>query len=215
MFSMIDYVKGFFKNLFNSRISIFSIVSYSAKVDKNAYIYRGVKIKHSKVGRYSYVSHHTDVDNAEIGNFCSIADYCRIGMATHTLNHLSTSPIFTESFNACQTKWIDEDVNKAVFGVTTIGNDVWIGSHALILGGVSVGDGAVIGAGAVVTKDVPPYAIVGGVPAKLIRYRFDEDTVNELLKIKWWYLPEQKIKENITLFQKTDIVKELLTQFKM
>lgn len=82
-----------------------------------------------------------------------------------------------------------------------IGNDVWIGANAVILPGVTVGDGAVIAAGAVVTKDVKPYSIVGGVPAKLIKYRFEPWQIELLLKLKWWDWPLEKIKENITLFQ--------------
>lgn len=94
-----------------------------------------------------------------------------------------------------------------------IGNDVWIGSHALILGGVKIGDGAVIGAGAVVTKDVPPYAVVGGVPARIIKYRFSQEIIDKLLEIKWWNLPENILKENIKLFQTDNITFDLLQKF--
>ena len=86
-------------------------------------------------------------------------------------------------------------------GDIVIGNDVWIGYEAVILAGVTIGDGAVIGSRAVVTKDVPPYTIVGGVPAKTIRRRFDKDTVEELLRLRWWDWPEEMIRENITAIQ--------------
>ena len=86
-------------------------------------------------------------------------------------------------------------------GDIVIGNDVWIGYEAVILAGVTIGDGAVIGSRAVVTKDVPPYTIVGGVPAKTIRRRFDEDTVEELLGLRWWDWPEEVIRENIAAIQ--------------
>ena len=86
-------------------------------------------------------------------------------------------------------------------GDIIIGNDVWIGYEAVILAGVTIGDGAVIGSRAVVTKDVPPYTIVGGVPAKTIRRRFDEDTIRELLRLRWWDWPEEMIKENIPAIQ--------------
>ena len=94
----------------------------------------------------------------------------------------------------------------------TIGNDVWIGENAVILGGISIGDGAVIGAGAIVTKDVPPYTIVGGVPAKKIRSRFPDDIVKMLLKIQWWNLEEDILKENIYFFQQ-NLSEDNLTDF--
>lgn len=86
-------------------------------------------------------------------------------------------------------------------GDITVGNDVWIGYEALILAGVTIGDGAIIGSRAVVTKDVPPYTIVGGIPAKLIRKRFDNETINELLKLRWWDWNEEKIKRNLEAIQ--------------
>ena len=91
-----------------------------------------------------------------------------------------------------------------------IRDSVWIGSHALINGGVHIGNGACVAAGAVVVKDVPPYAIVGGVPAKVIRYRFTEDVIAKLEELKWWDMPEEKLKEHITLFQKENVTGEEL-----
>lgn len=94
-----------------------------------------------------------------------------------------------------------------------IGNDVWIGSHVLIKGGVRIGDGACIGAGAVVVKDIPPYAIVGGVPAKILKYRFDTDTIKLLENLQWWNLSKDVLKDNIHLFQTETIDTESLIQF--
>lgn len=83
-----------------------------------------------------------------------------------------------------------------------IGNDVWVGSHVLVKGGVHIGNGACVAAGAVVVKDVPPYAIVGGVPAKVIRYRFSPEIIQRLLELKWWNWDEKKLKDNISFFQR-------------
>lgn len=133
-----------------------------------------------------------------IGKFCSIA--CRakflFNSANHTLSSLSTYP-----FPIFFAEWGLEKSDVAAAwdrkGDIVIGNDVWIGYEAVILAGVTIGDGAVIGARAVVTKDVPPYAIVGGVPARVIRSRFPEETVKALLRLKWWDWPAERIQEKL------------------
>lgn len=201
--SKFHFVTGFIKNLFNPHISCLAFVSSNNEIDAKATIYRGVKIKGSKVGAYTYISANTDVENAVIGKFCSISDHCRIGMGGHNTNQISTSPIFTEARNGTKFQWTDKDVNAAPLKKAVIGNDVLIGSHALILGGVTIGDGAVVAAGAVVTKDVPPYAVVGGVPAKAIKYRFSQDIIDKLQDLQWWDWPEKRMRGNMELFQKT------------
>ena len=94
-----------------------------------------------------------------------------------------------------------------------IGNDVWIGSHVLIKGGVHIGNGACVAAGAVVVKDVPPYAIVGGVPAKVIRYRFSPEVIGKLLELEWWNFDESKLKNSIAIFQKDNLCVDDLEKF--
>ena len=128
---------------------------------------------------------------------------------------MSTSPIFTQKVNALQKCWIDKDVfeHKTEDERVYIGNDVWVGSHVLINGGVHVGDGAVIGAGAVVVKDVPPYAIVGGVPAKVIRYRFSSEVIARLLELEWWNFDDSELKKNIAIFQKDSLSVDDLEKF--
>lgn len=202
---VLKYIKGSIQNLFNSSVSIFSLIDDLSKVDNRAKIYGLVKLFDSKIGAYSYIGRNTVVVKANIGKFCSIASDCQIGLASHTLSYLSTSPIFTEKHNSTKHEWATEDITYP-YKAVNIGNDVWIGYRAIICGGVTIGDGAVIGTGAIVTKDVPPYAIVAGVPAKLIKYRFEESTIEELMKIKWWNLPDSELKENIELFQTKNIV---------
>lgn len=137
-------------------------------------------------------------DKLKIGKFCSIAYGTKFlfNSANHALDSLSTYPfpLFFEEWNLEKEKVTDAWDNR---GDIVIGNDVWIGYEAVILSGVTIGDGAIIGTRAVVTKDVPPYTIVGGVPAKPIRKRFDEKVIEELLKIKWWDWTEEKIARNI------------------
>lgn len=206
----LKYIAGTVKNLFNRKTSFLSVVSTDNMLHKSVCINRFVKIKKSTVGRYTYIGNNTDVECADIGNFCSIADHCRIGMGSHTLSFLSTSPIFSERINGTGEQWITKDVQGTKRKRTIVGNDVWIGSHVLINSGVTVGDGAVIGAGAVVVKDVPAYAVVGGVPAKVIKYRYSEDIIKRLLKIKWWNMSDKLLKENIGLFQQDDLSGEML-----
>lgn len=123
--------------------------------------------EHSYIGEFCHIAQHT-----RIGRYCSIANLCTIGAQPHAMDKFSTYPF-----------------DQPAPAPTTIGNDVWIGANSVILGGVTVGDGAVIGAGSVVTKNVPPYAIVYGNPARMARYRFDNGTINKLLFSKWWLLP--------------------------
>ncbi len=141
-----------------------------------------------------------------IGKFCSIACGAKFlfNSANHALGSLSTYPfpIFFEEWGLPV-----EDIPRAWDnkGDITVGNDVWIGYEAVILAGVTIGDGAVIGARAVVTKDVPPYTIVGGVPAKPIRRRFGSDTVQALLELRWWDWPPERIAANLEALQSGDI----------
>ena len=145
-------------------------------------------------------------DRLIIGKFCSIACGAKFlfNSANHKMASLSTYtfPLFFEEWGLKK-----ENVAQAwdQKGDIMIGNDVWIGYEAVILSGVTIGDGAVIGCRAVVTKDIPPYTIVGGVPAKPIRKRFDEETIKELQKIKWWDWPEEKITEKIQAIQAGDL----------
>ena len=148
---------------------------------------------------YQYPVNH---DKLVVGKFCSIACGAKFlfTSANHTMKSLSTYPfpIFFEEWKLDSATVTDAWDNK---GDIIIGNDVWVGYDAVILSGVTIGDGAIIGTRAVVTKDVPPYTIVGGVPAKQIRIRFDEETVTRLLELKWWDWADERIKENLPAIQ--------------
>lgn len=147
-------------------------------------------------------------DKLKIGKFCSIACGAKFlfNSANHSMGSLSTYPfpIFFEEWGTDIKDITSAWDNK---GDITIGNDVWIGYEAVILAGVTIGDGSIIGTRAVVTKDVPPYTIVGGVPAKRIRRRFSEETVSELLELKWWDWPMDKISQNIQHIKSGNIEK--------
>lgn len=141
-------------------------------------------------------------DRLVIGKFCSIACGAKFlfNSANHTLTSLSTYtfPLFYEEWGLKKENVTEAWDNK---GDIIVGNDVWIGFEAVILSGVTIGDGAVIGSRAVVTRDVPPYTVVGGVPARAIHRRFDEQTIETLLQLKWWDWPEERIRENIGAIQ--------------
>jgi len=145
-------------------------------------------------------------DNLIIGKFCSIACGAKFMFTSgnHKLSSLSTYPfpLFFEEWDLDKNNVTDAWNNE---GDIIIGNDVWIGYEAVIMQGVHIGDGAVIATRAVVTKDVPPYTIVGGVPAKEIKKRFSEETIKKLMKIQWWNWAETKIKRNLHLIQKGDV----------
>ena len=163
-------------------------------------------IEYSELGDFSYMGEHCCVADAQIGRFTAIANHVRIGAPNHPMDRASQHR-FTycpEYYDAQAERdngfFADRRADRVI-----IGNDVWIGYGVIVLPGVAVGDGAVLAAGAVVTKDVPPYTIVGGVPAKVIRARFAADIAAQLQAIAWWNWPLEKLMANLADFQSSDL----------
>jgi virginiamycin A acetyltransferase len=175
--------------------TIGSWLGWNPKLSDPVFIGRNVDIgKRTSIGRYTCVMDNTQVgDNcSEVGSFCSIARGCVIGTNHHPYHFVTTSSVFST------TVWkVDGVVDlKAKMNEgrrTIIGHDVWIGCNSVVIGGVNIGTGAIVGAGSVVTKDVPPYAIVAGTPARVIGRRFDDALVEDLLASCWWEWPVQRI----------------------
>ncbi len=157
------------------------------------------------LGFGSYIGKNCNI-SAKIGRYCSIASDIKVVSGTHpTKDFVSTHPAFFSTKKQAGFTYVGKDMfveNKFAEGSysVVIGNDVWIGQGVILLSGVTVGDGAIIATGAVVIKDVEPYSIVGGVPAKEIRKRFDDEEIKFLLDLKWWDKPEKWIRENAEKF---------------
>jgi acetyltransferase-like isoleucine patch superfamily enzyme len=143
-------------------------------------------VRGCKVGGYTYIGTDTFITGTQIGRFCSIGPACRIGLGKHpTREFVTTSPVFFSTGRQCGTTFAQENAfleNEPI----AIGNDVWIGANVFVADGVTIGDGAIIGAGAIVVRDVPDYAVYGGVPARLLRYRFERSQIEWLREFKWW-----------------------------
>lgn len=159
-------------------------VAWQARLGNNVRIGMRVVVgRDVAIGDYTYVNQDSYIDSGRIGKFCSIAARVSIGPFEHPTRWFSTHP---GTYGEPAWGLLREPVALPEKQPPTIGNDVWIGRNAFVLRGVSVGDGAIIGAGAVVTRDVPPYAIVAGVPAKVVTYRFSPNTIERLLRVRWW-----------------------------
>lgn len=161
---------------------------------KHIMLYAPYSLSDSSIGRYTYIARNSIVSNTTIGSFCSIGPNFLCGWGIHPITGISTSPMFYSTkkqngFTLSETDKIEE--RKRI----VIGNDVFIGANVTVLDGVTIGDGAVIGAGAVVSKDIPPYAVAVGCPIRIIKYRFAEDQIEALEKLKWWNLADEDLKE--------------------
>ncbi len=190
-------------NKHSTKISFISECScpqvHNCTKEENVQLYHPRIISDVKIGKGTYVAEKAIITMTDIGRFCSIGPNLVCGYGIHPINGISTAPCFYSTLKQNGMTYSKEDKvieRKKI----TIGNDVFIGMNVSILDGVTIGDGAIIAAGAVVTKDVPPYAIVGGVPAKVIKYRFNEEIIQKLLKIQWWNWDDEKLQEIEKMF---------------
>jgi len=165
----------------------------------------------TSIGDLSYISSNCILSNTQIGKFCSIGDNLKTGLGKHpTRNFISTHPIFYSNRKQSIISFVNKNHFKE-FENIKIGNDVWIGIDVVILDGITIGNGAIIGAKSLVTKDVEPYSIVGGVPARLIRMRFDNKFIVKLQKFKWWDKSIYWIEKNHKKFLNEKLFKTLIS----
>lgn len=177
-------------------------LSYHSRVAEYA------TLQHTTIGEYSSVGRYAKIVYTDIGKFCAISWDVTINAISHPYSNLSISAF-------PYVPYMGDFVSKRIqtHSEVKIKNDVWIGANTVIMPGVIIGNGAIIGAGAVVTKNVPDYAIAVGVPAKVIKYRFSKEIIEELLKLKWWNWDREVIKDNIHLFQ-SEITEDTINKLK-
>lgn len=171
----------------------------------------GGRIHKSHIGYGTYIiGENGYIHDCKIGRFCSIASNCHIGLGDHAPNTVSSSPLFYSAHSLLPNNFLSESipVPEQTIGDTKykviIGNDVWMGYNVCVKEGVTIGDGAIIGAKSLVTRDIPPYAIAVGTPAKVIKYRFTPEQIQMLLEIKWWDKDIEWIRKNAHRFNNVE-----------
>lgn len=170
----------------------------NTQIHQSSKVEAGCNIVNSIMDKHSFCGYDCEVSNCDIGSFCSIANGVIIGGGMHPMEWVSMSPVFYDGRDSVKEKFSTHKRNAVKR--TLIGHDVWIGERALIKQGITIGIGAVVGMGSVVTKDIEPYTIVAGCPAKVIRKRFNNDTIKILLDTKWWDFSDVKLREYAQYF---------------
>lgn len=169
------------------------VATANSTIHRTSKVESGSQFINSSMGKYSFCGYDCKIINCKIGSYCSIADGVIVGGAQHPIEWVSTSPVFYRGKDSIKKKYCEHD--RPTDRTTQIGNDVWIGDRAMLKAGINIGDGAVIGMGSIVTKDVGPYEIWAGNPAKFIRKRFSDEIVELLIIKKWWDRPDSMISD--------------------
>ncbi|OQY93805.1 MAG: chloramphenicol acetyltransferase [Sphingobacteriales bacterium UTBCD1] len=165
-----------------------------SKIGKQIKFYPPYKISDTEIAEGTYIASNSVISLSQIGKYCSIGPNFLCGWGIHPVNGLSTAPMFYSTLKQ-NGKTLSKHDKIEERKKITIGNDVFIGANVTVLDGITIGDGAIIGAGAVVSKDIPPYAVAVGCPIKIIRFRFSDENIRSLLRIKWWEFGEQKLQD--------------------
>lgn len=183
--------------------------SADCRFEEGVVLHAHTQVSMSSVGKRTYISYNSVINNTRIGRYCSVGPEVMAGLGRHpTKEFVSTYPAFYSTKNVgCLCTFVKENLYEENEQIS-IGHDVWIGARVIIIDGVKIGNGAIIGAGSVVTKDVPDYAITGGVPATAIRYRFMPDEIEFLLRLSWWNKDESWITEHVPYFQDIKLLME-------
>jgi acetyltransferase-like isoleucine patch superfamily enzyme len=174
-------------------------VDDNSSLGKFNVIFRNTSIINSKISDHTFIQKESIINNADVGKFCSVAMHVNIGLAQHAASFVSTHPVFYLLNTPLAVRFSSQDMFSTEKR-TIIGNDVWIGQGSMIIGGVTIGTGAIIGTGAVVTKDIPEYAIAVGIPAQVVKYRFEEKIIKRLIASKWWEIPDDELQKKHHLF---------------
>lgn len=197
------------------RISYRAHVSLTTSFEGANAIHAGSSLVDAKIGFGTFIGKNSKLQGSKIGRFCSIAHNVEVITHTHpSTEFVSSHPAFysllrQSGFTYVNVQKFNENLSVDGMGVHSIevGNDVWIGAGAMLMGGLKIGHGAIVAAGSIVTKDVPPYAIVGGVPARLLRMRFSEEDISYLMQLKWWDRELSWIRANSRLFGSVELLR--------
>lgn len=172
-------------------------------VDPTSKVEPGTSFVESTMDRHSFCGYDCDIAFAQIGAFTSIANGVVIGGGRHPMEWVGMSPVFYEGRDSVRAKFSTH--KRPAPEPIAIGNDVWIGRNAIVLPGVEIGHGAVVGAGAIVTRNVPPYGVVAGCPAKLVKFRFEEETIHRLLEVAWWDFSDDELRKWADTFTEPEV----------
>jgi acetyltransferase-like isoleucine patch superfamily enzyme len=179
-----------------------------SRLESSVALHSRSDLSEANVGRFTYIAKDTVLNGVDIGSFCSIGPRCLIGSGDHPVDWVATSPVFYSNRQQTGRSLLGEQAAPIRFTERrsiNIGHDVWLGAQVFVRDGVSIGNGAIVAAGAVVTKDVPAFALVGGVPARIIRFRFSAALIEEMQSIAWWLWPEELLLEARPLITSEDI----------